>query len=176
MGNPNKQNQPVEKPSDNKKEANQKPELDTEVLGISRPDENAIDTIDALKEAYPELVEVIIAERTKQLDEFFGNRTPAQIKEHFPDLYARIVADATKCAVPDLKVPGFLLSLTDPFAAGTLRTFTSLSNRSGLQLPFVLPFKDKNSKVAIQGYIIRAEGGGDYERAKLAKEALKKCK
>ncbi len=81
-----------------------------------------------------------------------------------------------KNVVADLRTPGFLLAIGDPFAAGTLRTFMSVSKRSGLQLPFVLPFKDKNSAAAIRGYIVRAEGGGDLERAKLAKEALAKCK
>ncbi len=134
-----------------------------------------IQTADQLKAAYPELAQQIIDERTAQLEDFFSNRTAAQIKEHFPPLYARLV-DAQKGTVPDLKVPGFVLTLTDPFAAGTLRTFAFLSGQSGLQLPFMLPFKKKHSAAAIKGYIIRAEGGGDYERAKAARGALKKCK
>ncbi len=103
-------------------------------------------------------------------------QTVDQLMAAYPELVRQIIADAKKATVPDLKVPGFVLTLTDPFAAGTLRTFASLSGRPGLQLPFVLPFKNKHSAASIKGYIIRAEGGGDYERASAAKDKLKKFK
>jgi len=135
-----------------------------------------IQTSEQLKAAYPELIQEILDEQKVGLEEFFSNRTAAEIKSHFPQLFERIIATVSKGALVDLRTPGFLLAIGDPFAAGTLRTFMHLVERSGLQLPFVLPFKDKNSAAAIQSYIVRAEGGGDLDRAKLAKEALAKCK
>lgn len=102
-------------------------------------------------------------------------KTVEQLERAYPQLVQEIRKQAKKMQQPSLDLTkGFLLALDDPFAAGTLRTFASLKKKS-LQLPFVLPFKDKDTPRALKGYIIRAEGGGDFDRAKVARKALEKC-
>ena len=102
--------------------------------------------------------------------------TAREVSETMPELYERIVRDIRAGSGPNLNVKGFLLNIADPYAAGTLRAYQGLKKVSGLKLPYVLPFKDKQTKAAIESYILRANGGGDFERAGAAKKALAKCK
>jgi hypothetical protein len=153
-----------------------KKEKDDAEKDEAKKTEPAIQTIEQLKQAYPELINSLENERNKGMMDFFASRTVEEFKANFPDLYARIAASIPKTGAPDLKVPGFLLAIDDPYAAGTLRRFAALTEQKGLQLPFVLPYKNKSTADALQNYIIRAEGGGDYSRANVAKEALKNCK
>jgi len=129
-------------------------------------------TVEGLQKAYPELVQQIKDETV----EFVKARTVSQIKKVMPELYERIAAEIKAGSGPDLSVKGFLLNIADPYAAGTLRAYQGLKKAEGLKLPYVLPYKDKLTKAAIESYILRAEGGGDIERAGAAKKALAKCK
>jgi len=45
-----------------------------------------------------------------------------------------------------------------------------------LRLPFVLVFKDKSTKAALENYILRADGCGDTKRAQAARKAMEKIK
>lgn len=128
-------------------------------------------TVEEIRRMFPGQVAQIKAELVLEL-----NALPVEtIRKEMPDLCARIAGEIAGASAANLNEKGFLLSQTDPFAAGTLRTYAQLTKQSGLRTPYVLPFKDKNTKTALQGYIIRAEGGGDMERGKAAREALKKC-
>lgn len=144
------------------------PAVTADVAGDQSPE---IDTVEQLTESYPVLVKQIKNETAA----FINNRTADEIKRRMPELYMRIAKDAAEGGTANLSEKGFLLSRSDPFADGTLRTFGHLAKRPGLRTPYVLPFRDKNTKAALRGYIIRAEGGGDIERAKAARNALKKC-
>lgn len=142
------------------------------------PKEGAGDmTAEQLKVSFPELIEQIVFEAKTAAAEEIAGLTTARFKKTFPKLYARVAADATGVAdIANLKVPGFLLDIEDPFAAGAARVFAKEKKMDAPRLPIVLPFKDKASKVAIDSYIQRAGGGGDVERIKAASEALAKCK
>ena len=76
-----------------------------------------------------------------------------------------------------LKIKGFLLETDDPFGAGAMRAYIRLDNKTSqpAMLPFVLPYNEKG-RAALESYIVRAEGAGDYARVASAKDALKKCK
>lgn len=129
-------------------------------------------TAEELQKAYPELVQQIKDETAK----FIEGRSAADIKRVMPGLYGRIAAAVNTGGGPDLSVKGFLLNMADPYAAGTLRTYMAEKETGGLALPYVLPFRDRHTKAAIKNYILRADGGGDTERAEAARKALAKCK
>lgn len=96
-----------------------------------------IETVEDLEACYPELVSLIRDEVIIQI----GKCPIKEVKENMPELYERIVADIQNKSGPNLNVPGFLLEVDDPFAAGTLRNYARLKGVDGLRLPFVLPFK-----------------------------------
>jgi len=98
-----------------------------------------IQTVEDLEACYPQLVE----EMKDETIEFIRNRTALQIKEKLPELYERIVTDIQGKGGPNLKVPGFLLEVDDPFAESTLQAYQGLKGIDGLRLPFVLPFQEK---------------------------------
>jgi len=131
-----------------------------------------IKTVEDLEAVYPQLVSEIRDEVVEQV----GKCTAETVKKNMPELYERIVAALQSRGGPNLNVPGFLLEIDDPVAAGTLRAFKRLTGNDGLSLPCVLPFKDKSTKAALENYILRAEGSGDYERANAARGAMKKVK
>lgn len=131
-----------------------------------------IDTVEDLEACYPQLVQAIRDEVVGQI----GRCSAGQLKGHLPDLYQRVVTDIKIKSAPHLNVPGFLLEVDDPFAAGTLRAYQKEKRVGGLKLPYVLPYKDKVTRVALESYILRAAGGGDMERADAAREAVKKVK
>jgi len=125
-----------------------------------------------LEQAYPDL----IAEIKESVVLDIGNASAKQVKEKLPDVYDRIALEVQDKKVPLKTGPGFLLDYEDPFAEGTLRTYMKLKGVSGIRLPFVLLYKDKLTKPALENYILRAEGGGDTERADAARKAMKKVK
>lgn len=131
-----------------------------------------IGTVEDLESCYPQLVSEIRDEVIEQV----GKCTTKQMKENMPELYQRIVTDIQSKSGPKLNVPGFLLEVDDPVAGGTLRAYQKLKGLADLRLPFVLPYKDKNTKAALENYILRAEGSGNYKRAKVARKAMEKCK
>ena len=131
-----------------------------------------IETVGALEICYPKLVSAVRDEVIEQI----GKCTLDQVKENMPDFYQRLVIAVQSKGAPDLNVPGFLLELDDPFAAGTLRTYQQLKKTDGLRLPFVLPYKDKVTNATLQNYILRAGGGGDNEKVKAARRAMEKVK
>jgi len=140
-------------------------------IGVPEPATETM-TVELLEKEYPDL----IAEIRAQIAVEISNLSAESIKAEMPGLYRRIAADSAGASAANLNEKGFMLSLDDPFAEGTVRTFAHLAKRPGLKVPCVLPFKDPNTKAALQGYIIRAAGGGDIERAGRARKALAKCK
>lgn len=145
------------------KAGNQEPE---------KPEVAEIETVEELEIYYPQLVTEIRDSVMKDI----GKCTGKQVKENMPGLYERIVADVKSKGGPDLKVPGFLLDVDDPVAGGTLRAYQRLKGIDGLRLPYVLPYKDKATKTALEDYILRADGSGDNKRAEAARMAMEKCK
>lgn len=133
---------------------------------------SGIETVEDLEACYPQLVSKIKDETI----EFIRNRTALQIKENMPKLYDRIVLEAQGKSGPNLNMPGFLLEIDDPVAEGALRAYQGLKGISGLHLPYVLPYRDKETKIALNNYILRARGCGDIVRAKAAEKAQEKCK
>ena len=167
-----------------------------------------IETVEELEIVYPKLVSAVRDEVIVQISKC----TLEQVKKNMPDFYQRLVMEVQSKGGPNLNVPGFLLELEDPFAAGTLEKYGNLKGLDGLRLPYVLPFNEKGkgevhrelwtkkfeasesleaqfrnlgnyvafkSKIitqALEFYILVAEGGGDYERAKAAHSAMKKIR
>lgn len=152
----------------------QETEVSTDDIKDSSITETAmeINTVDDLEVCYPQLVQAIRDEVVEQI----GRCTAGQLKGNLPELYQRIEVEIQGRSRSNLKVPGFLLEVDDPFAEGTLRTYQKLKRVDGLRLPYVLPYKDKMTKVALENYIMRASGGGDNKRAVAAREAVKKVK
>jgi len=131
-----------------------------------------IKTVEDLEACYPHLVSEIRDEVIEQV----GKCTAKKVKENMPELYEQIVAELQSRGGPDLNVPGFLLKVDDPVAAGTLRAFKKLKGNDGLSLPCVLPYKDKATRAALENYILRADGCGDRKRAEAGRAAMKKIK
>ncbi|MBA7613756.1 hypothetical protein ES703_21012 [subsurface metagenome] len=131
-----------------------------------------IETAEDLEVAYPQLVQAVRDEVVEQI----GRYTAGQLKGNLPELYERIVMEIQGKSGPNLNVPGFLLEVDDPVAAGTLRAYQRLKGVDRLNLPYVLPYKDKDTKAALENYILRAEGCCDTKRAAAAREAMKKVK
>jgi len=131
-----------------------------------------IKTVEALEAYYPQLV----SEIRDEVIEKIGKCTAKKVKENMPVLYERIVAELQSRGGPDLNVPGFLLEVQDPVAAGTLRLFKKKTGNDGLSLPCVLPYKNKATKAALENYILRADGCGDRKRAEAGRAAMKKIK
>lgn len=146
------------------------PELVAEIRKTAAAPESQ--TVEDLESTYPQLVSEIRDEVIRKIE----TCTAAQLLQNMPDLYGRIVATVQTQGGPNLKVPGFLLELDDPFAEATLRSYQKLKKVEGLRLPFVLPFKDKVTKAALENYAVRAAGGGDNARAKAARAAMEKTK
>lgn len=152
----------------------------SENQNVSEP--AVIETVADLEARYPGLVAKIRDDEIEKISAW----PIEKVRKKFPALIQRIgkkIGPGKR--KPDLRKPGFLLSEfspsdkgedSDPFAAGTLRYYKRLKNVAGLELPFVLPFSDSFTRAALENYILRAEGGGDYERANKAKAALSKCK
>lgn len=132
----------------------------------------SIETVEDLESCYPQLV----LEIRDEVIERIGKCTAKQVKENMPELYERVVAELQGRGGPDLNVPGFLLEVDDPVARGTLRTYQRLKGLTDLRLPYVLPYKDKKTKAALENYILRADGCCDRKRAKAGREAMKKIK
>jgi len=136
------------------------------------PTTATIETVEDLEACYPQLVSAIRDEVVGQI----GKCTAGQLKGNLPDLYQRIVMDIQGKRGPNLNVPGFLLEVDDPIAKGTLRFYQKLKRVDGLSLPYVLPYKDKATKAALDNYILRAAGSGDTKRADAARRAMEKIK
>lgn len=131
-----------------------------------------IETVEDLEACYPQLVSEIRDEVIEKIEKC----SAGQLKGHMPELYQRIVMDIQSKSGPNLNVPGFLLEVDDPVAGGTLRTYQRLKGVDNLRLPYVLPYKDKATKVALENYILRAEGSGDIKRAEAGRKAMERCK
>lgn len=74
-----------------------------------------------------------------------------------------------------VKVNGFRLDGGDPYAAGVLCTFVAAGGDTkgqSPQIPFVLPKGEKASIIALESYVLRANGGCDRARAEVAQKAL----
>jgi len=98
-----------------------------------------IQTVEDLESCYPQLVSEI---RDKVIIQI--RKCPIkELKDNMPELYERIVTDIQGKGGPNLKVPGFLLEVDDPFAESTLQAYQGLKGIDGLRLPFVLPFQEK---------------------------------
>ena len=138
----------------------------------AEPRTSAIETVEDLEACYPHLV----SEIRDEVIEKIGKCSAGQLKGHMPELYQRIVMDIQGKSGPNLNVPGFLLEVDDPVAAGTLRAFQKLKRVDGLRLPYVLPYKDKATRAALENYVLRAAGCGDTKRADAAIKAMERCK
>ena len=141
-------------------------------VGVQDLATSEIKTVEELESLYPQLVGKIKDDIVRQV----GMCTAGQVKKNMPDLYERIVIEIQGRSGPDLNVPGFLLEVDDPVAAGTLRAYQREKGLTDLRLPYVLPYKDKKTKAALENYILRADGCGDTKRADAAREAMKKIK
>lgn len=145
---------------------------------VHKPDENQglataeIETVEDLEACYPKLVSEIRDDVVEQI----GKCPVQKVKANLPELYQRIIMEVQGKSGPNLNVPGFLLEIDDPFAEGTLQTYQNLKRIDGLRLPYVLPYKDKMTKQALENYILRAEGSCDIKRAEIVREAMKKIK
>ena len=131
-----------------------------------------IKTVEDLEACYPELVSKIKDDVVRQMEMC----TAEQAKKNLPEFYERIAKDIQNKSGPDLNVPGFLLEVDDPVAAGTLRAYQREKGLTDLRLPYVLPYKDKATRTALANYILRANGCGDTKRAEAARKAMKKIK
>ncbi|MFB0523926.1 MAG: hypothetical protein ACETVZ_00170 [Phycisphaerae bacterium] len=129
-----------------------------------------IETVEDLETLYP----VLVSEIRDEVVDKIGKCPAQEVKKNLPELYQRIVMEIQGKSGPDMSVPGFLLEVDDPVAAGTLRFYQKLKRVGDLRLPYVLPYKDKVTKQALENYILRAEGSGDTKRANAAREAMKK--
>lgn len=133
---------------------------------------DGIETVEDLESAFPNLVSAVRDEVVEQISKC----SLAQVKENMPAFYKRLALEVQAQGGANLNIPGFLLELDDPFASGALRTYQKLKGSSELRLPFVLPNKDKHTKIALKSYINRASGGGDIKRAEAARRAMEKVK
>ena len=131
-----------------------------------------IETVEDLEACYP----VLVSKIKDQVIEKIRMSPVEKVKENLPELYQRIAMDIQGKSGPNLNVPGFLLEVDDPFAQGTLRTYQNLKGISGLRLPYILPYKDEKTKVTLENYILRANGGGDIKRTEAARKAMERCK
>ena len=81
---------------------------------------------------------------------------------------------ATATTIP----AGFVIQHDDPYGSAVRRVYVAANPKA--QVPgggeFVLPFNDPAAKVAIENYIVRAEGACDKQRALAAKKALAQFK
>lgn len=136
------------------------------------PTTSEIETVEELEIVYPKLVSAVRDEVVMQI----GKCTLDQVKQNMPEFYQRLVMDVQNKSGPNLNVPGFLLEVDDPVAPGTLRAYQSLKGLGDLRLPYVLPYKDKATRAALENYILRANGCGDTKRADAALKAMKKIK
>lgn len=167
-----------------KKEEAEKKDNDKSAAGtqVHGPDDNQgpttaeIKTVEDLEACYPQLVTEIRDEVIDRVSAKLETLTAKQFKKDMPELYEKIVEEIQGRGGPNLNVPGFLLEIDDPVAAGTLRAYQRLKGLTDLRLPYVLPFKDKATKAALENYILRAEGSGNYERAEAAHKAMEKTK
>lgn len=98
-----------------------------------------IETVEDLEACYPQLVSKMRDEVVIQI----GKCPIKELKANLPELYERIVTDIKDKGGPNLKVPGFLLEVDDPFAESTLQAYQGLKGIDELRLPFVLPFQEK---------------------------------
>ena len=162
-----KQNSKAGKPESGKQES-KKPADDNQDSTTME----IIKTVEDLESCFPQLVTKIRDDVVRQMEMC----TAEQAKKNLPDLYQRIVMDIQGKSGPDLNVPGFLLEIDDPVAAGTLRAYQKSKGVDNLRLPHVLPYKDKKTKAALENYILRANGCGDTKRAEAARKAMEKCK
>ena len=113
--------------------------------------------------------------------------SPAEFKRDYPALFAKIAATIADeaGAQQQQKISGFLLEKGDPFSEAAERVFiknggvgvkTVVRRIEKSRLPMILPYSDPATKTALEGYLLRAEGGGDHKREQAARAALKKCK
>ena len=137
-----------------------------------------ITTAEELAAQYPVLIEQIQTQAKEDAAAFIAKMKVTEFKDVFGKLYGEIVTTVTQASnVPsNLKVAGLLLEIDDPFAEGALRVYAREKETPGLRLPFVLPYKDRSSRAAIESYIVRAGGSGDAKRVAIGKKALEKAK
>jgi len=109
----------------------------------------AIETVEQLTAAYPQLVKQIKAKVALEIES-------AGIKSN-------------------IRADGFLLGGGDPYATAVARVYARAKG-TDCPLPLVLPYNDADSAEALKSYILRAEGACDGKRAAAAKEAMKKVK
>ena len=81
-----------------------------------------IETVEDLEACYPQLVSAVRDEVVLQISKCSLD----QVKQNMPEFYQRLVMDVQNKGGPNLNVPGFLLEVDDPVAAGTLRAYQSL--------------------------------------------------
>jgi len=141
-----------------------------------------IKTLAQLERQYPDMVAEVRQTAVAEAANADDIKTLVQLTSKYPELVAKArqaaVAEAAKkqATVPsNLKVPGFLLEVRDPYAAGVLRQFAA-AKCTDMTLPAVLPYNDPHSKAALKNYILRAKGACDTERAAAATKALAKTK
>lgn len=136
----------------------------------SHPPTAKIETVEALVAAYPDLMK----EMARRIDALSAE----QCRQDFPGLYGRLMAWRPAGAAPHGGRKGFLLTPGDPYAASVARTYARLKGLepAAVSLPLVLPFDDPATPATLNDYVLRANGGGDWARARPAEEALRKCK
>lgn len=172
---------PAPEPDENQvpeSDENQVPEPDEPGIDRVGPEEDQgaatpeIETVEELEIVYPKLVSAVRDEVIRQI----GNCSLKQVKANMPDFYERLVREVQNKSGPNLNVPGFLLEVNDLFAEGTLQTYQRLKGLADLRLPYVLPYKDKVTRAALENYILRAEGSCDIKSAEIVRKAMEKCK
>jgi hypothetical protein len=135
-------------------------------------------TIEELMETEPQLVEQIEKSGADKLAAEIANAPIDKLAEKFPAIVnaiAKKVEAAMQTRPANLKIDGFLLERSDPFAEPAARCFAVEAKIEVQQLPMVLPYANKEATVAaLRNYYQRANGAGDTKRAKASADALAK--
>lgn len=175
----------------NKELANQVELLSADVTQLTESNVKHAEKMAELEEVNNDLLEtenVAIADLTAkvtaledenaELLEISGDEMIEKLTAEKATLASRVVEletapPAASAAINLASIKGFILEVDDPFAEGALRTYMSAGkNPSGqaARVPFVLPFNDKATVIALDSYIVRAEGGCDTARAEAARK------
>ena len=135
-------------------------------------------TIEQLTDDFPDIVAQIEKNGAEKLAAEIAAAPIDKVAEKFPAIVKAItqkVSDAARIMPANLKIPGFLLEIKDPFASSVASEYARVAGCEVGQLPMILPFETKEATIAaLRSYYMRANGAGDKDRANAAVETLKK--
>lgn len=83
----------------------------------------------------------------------------------------------SESAKPDLAVPGFSIPMGDPYINGVVRNYVAAGGRvDAASRPFILRADDPKALLALENYLLRANGSGDTARTEAASQAVAEFK